>query len=257
SGGMGKVYLAEHIDTGTAVIVKMSSGDDPKSDLHIEDEYNALLYFDSPHVVRVFDGGMVRGRMFLVLEYLEGMDLGDQIGKFGPLPQDAAAEVAIQALIGLEAVHGADLLHCDVKPSNLFLAETPAATMVKLVDFGLASTKDGASSNSRCFGTPLYMPPEMVSGVPFDHRADLYALGVSLYYMLSGREPFEGNAAEVMTKTISDRPPPLSSLVPGIHPGLENIVSRAMEKDPEKRFRSAIAFREALEFTLEGLDQTR
>lgn len=255
-GGMGQVYLAEHIHSGTLVVVKFSNGGQQRDD-HLEGEFNALMHFNHPNILQVHDFGIAHGRGFMVTEYLEGDDLHGLLHRQNLLEPDAAAEIAIQALRALEAVHDAGLLHNDVKPANLLLAEYPDATVVKLIDFGLSTTAEYAAGNLVSFGTPLYMSPELVSASALDHRSDLYSVGVTLYRMLSGNDLFSGTNSKVLGHTLRDPPTPLVALVPDIPRDLERIVSCALEKDPAKRFRSAISFREALQDALDNMDQAR
>lgn len=250
-GGMGMAYLAEHEPTGSLLVVKLAGNSG--RDEHLEGEFNALTHFDHPNIVKAFDQGQVYGRRFLVMELLEGRDLHKQLEIEYLLDADVAAEIAIQTLRGLEAVHGAGLLHNDIKPANVFLAETPAETTVKLIDFGLCRTAEYARQNMISFGTPLYMSPELASASALDHRSDLYSVGVLLYRMLSGTDPFRGTDREVLDQTLHRDPSPLEDHMPGLPTGLREIVYCALEKDPQMRFRSAAAFRMALEDALECL----
>ncbi len=249
NGGMGLVCLGESESTGNRVAVKISL---LENNSYIAREYYALEAVAHPNVVQVLDGGVVEGRYFLVMELLRGNDLHSLIFAHNALEPDVAIEITLQALEGLGAAHQAGVLHCDLKPANIFLADSDDSMTVKIIDFGL-SKKLGEGPSGRGFGTPGFMAPEQAAGESIDQRSDIYSLGAVLFNMLTGREPFSGTSYEKMVQTLSSCPPPPSSVASTVPPVLDNIVMRAMEKNPENRFRCASEFRENLEQALEAI----
>lgn len=260
SGGMAEVYLGRHTDSNWPVAIKVAKA--AAHDNFIEREYNALASVKHENVVSVYDGGFVDGRKFIVMEYLEGKDLYTYIHAAmvdrpdAPVEPDAAVAITLQVLAALEAVHKAQLVHADVKPTNVFLAESQDSTKVKILDFGLSSTFSECAKSSAIFGTPGFMAPEQAAGRPFSPKSDIYAVGVLLYTMLTGQEPFSGSDSQIVEQTISSYPPPLEAKCDDLPAELVDTVNKAMEKDPEKRFRDATEFREQLERILFALDSS-
>jgi serine/threonine protein kinase len=251
TGGMSMVCLGEHEATGTKVAIKLALKD--THDIFIEREYYALAAVTHPNVLRVYDAGRAKGRSFLVTEMLEGSDLHSFVGHGKPLDIDVALTIAAQALEGLEAIHEAGIVHGDLKPSNLFIADSGDSADVKIIDFGLAKSHGEASTPAAPFGTVGFMAPEQAMGTGVDHRADIYAIGVILYNMVSGIRPFIGETQDIMSQTVSCVPFLPSMFNTGIPPMVEAIVMRSLEKDPEKRFRNATQFREQLENALDAM----
>jgi serine/threonine-protein kinase len=251
NGGMSLVCLGEQEPCGTQVAVKFSLLD---NNSYIAREYSALDAVDHPNIVKVLDGGVVEGRYFLVMELLRGNTLRSVIYSHNTIEPDVAIEIILQTLNGLEAVHRASILHCDLKPDNIFMADSVDSMTVKLIDFGLARHLE-ESPTGRGFGTPGYMAPEQAVGDAIDQRADIYSVGAVLYNMLTGRELFSGSTEEKMEQTVSSYPPPPSSIVQGIPPLLDSLVMRSLDKDPERRFRHVTEFRQNLEHVLEAITQ--
>jgi serine/threonine protein kinase len=265
-GGMGLVLLAERNDLGRKVAVKVLHGDLAK-DAGIVDrlriEAQTLGRITSPHVVQVLDLGKTGdGRPFLVMEHLLGQTLRDRIKDGGPLPPDLALDVADQALRGLGEAHALGVVHRDVKPENVFLAEDRpgAPPVVKVLDFGVAKVLRGSSGiappvvptdEGVTVGTPRYLAPEQVLGAQkIDARADVYAMGLVLWATLVGKFPFDdcNDAIELAKRQIrgAELPPP-STLVPGLPRAVDALVARATAKERESRYDDAAAFRKAIE----------
>jgi Tol biopolymer transport system component len=248
---MGEVYLAHDPDLDREVALKVLRGDalqDPRRlDLFVS-EARATSRLNHPNVVAVYDAGQHEGRRFIVSERLQGRTLADRLRE-GPLPASRAIAVARQVASGLAAAHRAGILHRDLKPGNVFLADDGS---VKLLDFGLAQwlppaarAESGAFTagpptpeGEQVMGTPGYMSPEQVRGDGLDPRSDLFSLGAVLYEMLSGQRAFAGRTeVAVMAAILAGDPPPLPSR--GIPGPLARIVRRLLEKEPGERFRSA------------------
>lgn len=244
-GGMGTVYRAKHVVLGRALALKVLRSDlSQEADLAARflQEAQATAAIKHPNVVSITDfGRLPDARPYFVMELLTGRTLAELIKAGGALPPRDAARIAASVADGLQAAHEAGVVHRDLKPENVFLIG--AGTFeVRIVDFG-AAMMAGATRLTKAgivFGTPHYMSPEQAAGKPVDHRADVYALGIILYEMITGRVPFEGDTyMGVLTQHMFAAPTPPSELVPelgGKLGALEAVVLRALEKDPEARF---------------------
>jgi serine/threonine protein kinase len=251
-GGMGVVYEAVDRSTGRRVAVKVMLGglvgEGDAAERFVR-EAQACARLDHPRVVPVLDAGRDRGNAYLVMGFLEGDTLQSRIRLEQHLQSRAAVEIAIDLAKVLEYVHGQGILHRDIKPENVILtAHGPVLT-----DFGIAfdgkSEQERLTQSGTMLGTPGFMPPEQVDGDKdkIDARADVYALGATLYAMLAGRPPFAGNSVvNLLRSVLLEDPPSLPSLVP-VEPALDLIVQRCLAKEPEERYASARELREALE----------
>lgn len=259
-GGFGAVYLARHAVLGQAVAIKLLRREvATNTDVvaRFLREARAAASIDSPHVVRVSDFGTTSdGVAFYVMEMLAGRDL-DALLHEGALPVPRAVDLALQALEGLAAAHAAGVIHRDVKPANIVLAMERGhgsdRDHVKVVDFGLSkvSLAGGAQQltlTGAMIGTPHYMPPEQFRGArDIDARADIYAMGVVLYQMLSGALPYDAPTYQQLLLKICIEPPrPLRDAAPMLPTAIVEVVERAMAADPDQRFQSARALAEAL-----------
>jgi serine/threonine-protein kinase len=269
SGGMGTVYLGEHVHLRKRVAVKILLPDaakDPQMVGRFEREAIAGAHVSHPHVVVATDFGKEPdGFQFLVLEYVSGVTLADVL-EDGPLEVPEALKVARQLARGLNAVHEKGIIHRDIKPKNVILSDIDGSA--KLVDFGFAKIQvdrlsmvdpeEAFAAEHRdltlvgtVFGTVAYMAPEIVNGMDqLDPRADLYALGVTLYEMLSGVLPFQGaNNAELFQAISAAPPPPIEERAPGLEVpyAVEALVRKLLEKDPAARFQTAAELLQALE----------
>ena len=260
-GGMGAVARATHILRRAPVALKFMSGavlSMPGAVERFVNEGVAASQIDSDHVVKVFDvGRLPSGAPYLVMELLEGCDLGQLLEREGPaLPVTRAVHFVIQALRALQTAHVAGIVHRDMKPSNCFVIDKDGeADFVKLVDFGISKVRaeDGQAHLTRtnsALGTPLYMSPEQArSPRDVDHRTDLYSVGAILYEMLAGRTPYTsdtGEFTEILFKIFTTEPEPIASLRPDLPDGLAAVVHRALERERDDRFASANDMAEAL-----------
>ena len=251
-GGMGVVYRAHDERLGREVAVKLL-----KPELagqldrvrRFTTEARAMAAVAHPNIVAVYDVGSWNGRPYIVSELLEGETLRDRIVSGGAIEVTTAVRYAIHITLGLEAAHTCGLVHRDLKSENVFLTSDG---QIKLLDFGIAALiagdpeRGGASVEGTAredtqpgdpAGTPACMSPEQIRGLPADHRTDIFALGVALHEMLSGRRPFVGRTpGETMAMVLHDDPPPLGRRIPE---PLRQVVSRCLQKRPEDRFSSA------------------
>ncbi|MDB4981448.1 MAG: serine/threonine protein kinase, partial [Myxococcales bacterium] len=258
-GGMGVVFLAEHPVIGSKVAVKAIHPHFARSADVVSrfvTEARAVNQIGHDHIVNITDfGNTTAGDFYFIMEYLHGEMLSDGIDRQGAFPPARALNIAAQIADALGASHEQGVIHRDLKPDNIFLiARDTTADFVKVLDFGLAkltaarTTPTHHTGAGTIMGTPFYMAPEQCEGkAELDHRADVYALGVMLFEMLTGHVPFGGSAyGEVMIKHVTLRPPTASSLVPNLPPAMDVILSRALAKNPAHRFQSMAEFRAAL-----------
>lgn len=261
-GGMGSVYKAVHDKLKRVVAIKVLSAGRPKSAETIarfEREMEAIGALHHPNIVAARDAAEVDGMQYLVMEYIDGIDLSTLSRKLGPLAVPDACEIIRQAAVGLYEAHRMGMVHRDMKPSNLMLAtaKSDGGCTVKILDFGLALLAAEGTSHSeltatdQIMGTLNYMAPEQGSGShTVDARADVYSLGATLYRLLSGQPPFadkgDGSPWALITALATEEPTPLSTFRADLSPKLVSLVSRMMAKDPAERFASAADVAEAL-----------
>jgi serine/threonine-protein kinase len=261
AGGMGVVVAARHIELDQLVAIKFVRDEALANEDAVERflrEARAAVRLKSEHVARVLDVGKLEsGAPYMVMEFLEGSDLGKILVQNGPLSFDAAADWLLQACEAVAEAHGAGIVHRDLKPENLFLARTVGGVQkIKVLDFGVSKAVGGASGElsgltrtRAMLGSPLYMAPEqMRSSRDVDVRADVWALGVVLFQLLTRRFPFEAETMpELCLKVVTEPPLKLSDLRADVPAGICEVISRCLEKDPKKRFANAAELASALE----------
>jgi serine/threonine-protein kinase len=258
-GGMGRVYRAEQTNLGRTVAVKIVHP-------HLVGEENAVARFitearaasrlNHPNSVAVIDFGKTNdGQLYLVMEYLRGMDLARVAYEEGPLPFRRIVDVLRQVLAALSEAHHLGIIHRDLKPENVILEPVRAGgDFVKVVDFGLAKMREGSAGPSITSpgivcGTPEYMSPEQGRGDPLDARSDIYSVGVMMYQLLTGRLPFEADTpTQVVLMHLSKPPPAPDRVAPDrkIPPQLTEVCLRALSKEQEQRYADSDAFAAAL-----------
>ena len=253
-GGMGCVFAARDtkLRRGVAIKVLNASPNEPHQLLRLSKEARTAGGLAHPNIVAIHDEGDFAGRAYLVEELLRGKTLAEQL-RAGVLPRERALDLAVQAARGLAAAHDQGVVHGDIKPDNLFVTTDG---WLKILDFGIATlrpppgiprTVTNPSGAASVAGTPGYMSPEQIQGMPTDARSDLFSLGVVLYEMLAGRRAFErGTPVETAWAILHEEPPPIPADVPQ---PLARIVLRCLEKDVGSRFQSA----QDLAFNLETL----
>ena len=240
-GGMGQVYLAEQLSLKRKVAFKVLRADlvaNPTSPQRFQAEAEAVAKLNHANIVQVYASGEIDGLPYMALEYVDGRNLRDYVAKKGPPELPVALSIMRQTAAALHRAGEAGIIHRDIKPENILLTRKAE---VKVADFGLSRCLGEAqplhlTQSGVTMGTPLYMSPEQVEGKPLDCRTDIYSLGVTCYFMLTGRPPFDGATAfEVAMKHSRDEPPPLASVRPDLPPALCAVVHRMMAKDPANR----------------------
>ncbi|MFQ5600732.1 MAG: protein kinase [Candidatus Krumholzibacteriia bacterium] len=241
TGGMGEVYRADDLTLGQAVALKflpLELVSDPDRLARFHGEVRIARQVSHPNVCRVHDIGDLGGRPFLSMELVDGEDLASLLRRIGRLPRDKATELGRQICAGLAAAHNAGVLHRDLKPGNIMI---DANGKVRLTDFGLAVLAEHADRGEGRAGTPAYMSPEQLQGREVTTQSDIYALGLVLYEMLTGKRPYKADTLAELSERRSQAPASPSSLVEGIDPALERAILRCLETDPARRPQSAIA----------------
>ncbi|HET7499561.1 MAG TPA: serine/threonine-protein kinase, partial [Kofleriaceae bacterium] len=260
-GAMGVVYKARHVKVGRMFAVKVLHArllTDQKVALRFAREAELAGRLRHANVVGVVDVGDLDGLRYMVMDFAEGPDLAQKLSE-APMHPARIIHLVRQMLEGLYHAHEQGLIHRDFKPENVIIEhDTHGAEMPRIVDFGIAILRDGGESvdaqgrlttNGLVLGTPHYMAPEQAVADPIDHRIDLFALGIVIYEMLSGRLPFDGNGAEVARANLLLDPPPIVQRVPylEVDPLLEAFARRLMAKKRDMRPATAKAARELLD----------
>jgi serine/threonine-protein kinase len=258
AGGMGEVYLAEHLLLKRPCAIKLihpGQAGDPRVLARFEREVRMTARLSHWNTVEIYDYGRTEdGTFFYVMEYLPGLSLEDLLERHGPLPAERVVHLLRQACQGLREAHAIGLIHRDIKPANLFVAQRGGLyDVVKLLDFGLVKpvaetpsarlTLEGAIS-----GTPLFMSPEQARGLAdLDARSDIYSLGAVAYTLLTGRPAFERESPmEVMIAHARDEVVPPSQLRADVPADLERVILRCLAKSPEDRFQDTDSLEQAL-----------
>jgi eukaryotic-like serine/threonine-protein kinase len=254
-GGMGVIYEAEDTRLRRHVALKFIPEDlrsDPKSTERFLREARSASLLNHPNICTIYDFEDINGEFFIVMEKLEGVSLKDRM-RSGPIPLEEILNIVIQVLDGLIASHTKGIIHRDIKPANIFLTQHGR---VKILDFGLAKMAKLAGADEHTAaedsltvlgvipGTALYMSPEQARGDELDARTDLFSLGVVLYEMATGKQPFAGsNIVTTLDAVLTEKPVSPLKLNPSLPADLEGIIGRAMEKDAGSRYSSALAMK--------------
>ena len=248
-GGMGEVFLAQDTSLGRKVALKLLRTDFTSERLRrFRQEARAASALNHPNILTIHEIGQEGSLHFMATEYVEGETLRQPISRT-PLTLDQALDVAIQMASALSAAHHAGIIHRDIKPENIMLREDG---YVKVLDFGLAKLAEPKAVDSEAptlvhvqtepgmvMGTVSYMSPEQARGLEVDARTDIFSLGVVLYEMAAGRQPFEGEtASDVMSLILQKEPLPLTHSLPEVPGELERIVRKALRKDKEERYQT-------------------
>ena len=253
-GGMAEVYKAQDQVLGRTVAVKVmlpQYAADPEFTARFKQEAASAANLQSPYIVNVYDWGQDDGTYFIVMEFVRGTDLKSAIQQRGAINQRKVAEIGSQVCQALSVAHGLDIIHRDIKPQNIMVQ--PDGN-VKVMDFGIARAKNSVKTQtSSVLGTAHYISPEQAQGKELDGTSDMYSLGCVLYEAATGQLPFDGpDAVSVAMRQVNEAPVPPSQINPEIHPDLEAIILKAMEKNPVNRFRTAREMKHALDDFMMG-----
>ena len=253
SGGMCDVYRATHSGMGKQVAVKVlkpTLAADSTIAQRFEQEARAASLIHHPHAINVMDYGISEGNIpFIVMEFVRGITLGELLRVEGALSVERTANILRQASGALDVAHSVGVVHRDIKPDNIIIAEYDGSDWVEVVDFGVAKIQEDVNRRINLtganiiVGTPRYMSPEQCEEKPVDARSDIYSLGIVIYEMLSNEAPFKGDSSTRLLVAHANEPPePLRNKRPDLSPELEAVVMRALEKDPARRPQSAGEF---------------
>jgi len=245
-GGMGEVYRADDLTLGQAVALKFLPDDAARDEGLLErfrNEVRMARRVSHPNVCRVYDVGEVNGQTFFTMEYIDGEDLASLLRRIGRLPPDKALDIARHLCAGLAAAHAKGVLHRDLKPANVML---DGRGQVVITDFGLAGVADDIRGPEVRSGTPAYMAPEQLSGKEVSTRSDIYALGLVLYEVFTGKRAFAEVPAALMRGGTARTPSRPSSVVKDLDPIVEKVILRCLETEPSGRPATALAVAAAL-----------
>ncbi|MDB5078177.1 MAG: hypothetical protein JWP00_101 [Chloroflexi bacterium] len=253
-GAMSKVYRGRDSNLGRIVAIKFlreEYGDNPNFVARFYREARAVASLPTEHLVSIYDYGQHNTTYFIVMEYVEGKNLKEMLRQEGPYSPKEALKLATPVLLALKAAHAKGIIHRDIKPQNILVRQSDG--VVKLTDFGVAYAHDNAqvTSTGMVIGTVDYMAPEQARGEPVGPPADLYAVGVVIFELLTGRLPYTGeNTMQIIMGHISKPIPSLASQGVSAPPALERLVQRALAKDISTRFQSAQEMLNAFEMVL-------
>jgi serine/threonine-protein kinase len=269
-GATSRVYRARHTQTKQQVALKVlppAVVQSPRIVSRFQREAQAAMQLDHPGIARAQDAGEAGGAFYLAMEYVEGINLLRLVKEQGPLPPPLACDLIRQAALALEHAHTHDLVHRDVKPSNLMVVRSPNhPPVVKILDFGLArfladsDEQDRLTRLGSVVGTVDFISPEQaLDARKADARSDVFSLGATLYYILTGKAPYPGkDLAEKIAARVTGEPPRASKWCPRLPTGLEEVVMKMMARNPDDRYGSAAAVAQALApFGLAGVRKRR
>jgi serine/threonine protein kinase len=232
---------------------------EPSAHEMFRQEARLLAQINHPNVLRVWDFDYAGEYPYLVLEYVQGMSLEELVRQSGRLQTEHATNIILQACQGLRAAQRVGIIHRDVKPANLLITRD---SCVKVSDFGLALTvhtqggEPGTAQVKESFaGTAAYASPEQALSSPVDHRSDIYSLGATFYYILTGKPPFSGTWMVVLVKHIQEMPTPPHEVIPGVPPEVSDVILKMMAKNPEHRYQSYDECIVALEHLLQKFEK--
>jgi len=261
-GGMAVVYRARDLRLDRAVALKLLAPELARNDTfrrRFTHESRVAAAIDHPHIVPVFEAGETDGVLYIAMRYVAGLDLRHLLDREGPLPVEVAGRIAVQVASALDAAHDHGLVHRDVKPGNILVAEgtdSDHPEHVYLTDFGLTKKSlslTGFTSVGQFVGTLDYVAPEQISGKPVDGRCDVYSLACVVYESLAGKPPFQReDDMALLWAHQYDEPPPLTEKRPDIAAPVDAVLAKALSKSPDDRYESCLAFVAALRAAASG-----
>jgi eukaryotic-like serine/threonine-protein kinase len=254
SGSMGRVYRAHHVMMDRVVALKIIAPEIAQNErvvARFQREMKLVGRLDHPNVVRAFDADQINRILYIVMEYVNGMSLGERLKKKGPIPPAEMVDFAAQAALGLAHAHEQGIVHRDIKPTNILLSDD---RRIKILDLGLGvlmqadSAATFATADGIAVGTVDYMSPEQACGREVDGRSDLYGLGCSMYHLMSGRLPFPGSSPiERLGKRIGGRHTPITEYLPDVPASFVRVLDKMLAHKPHERYATAAEAAEALQ----------
>src|SRR6185436_1254008 len=270
TGGMGRVYRAEHTGIGRAVAIKILHNDlnhNREAAQRFQREAIASGRLDHPNIVGIYDFGVLpHGACYLVMELLEGETLGARLERDGRIPWREALDILRGVLLGLRHAHDRGVVHRDIKPDNVYLARKDGDLIIKILDFGIAKLRAGSADDPAStragltVGTPAYLSPEQAVGGEITPASDLYSSSIVLYEMLAGRGPFEDKDPLAMLGAhVSRTPPAVREIAPDaeIPPGLEAVIQAGLVKTAAERTRSAQEYIDMIDRVIASMRRLR
>jgi serine/threonine protein kinase len=253
SGAMGTVYLGSDLVTGRKAAIKtirLAEVADSVSRQVIRSRFlheaKVLTWLEHPNIVTIYDVGEEHGIMYIAMEFVHGVELTEFSEPSSLLPSPTVLEIGARVADALGAAHEQNVVHCDVKPSNLLY--DAATDSVKITDFGIARMVSFAASRTRnIFGSAPYMSPEQVTGAPVGGASDLFSLGSTLYKLLTGQLPFDaGSSFDIFSRIVQDQHMDILLFNPGLPPCMRDIINLALSKQPEERFQTGSEMADAI-----------
>lgn len=254
-GGMGDVYLARHSKVERTVAIKILHQNLFTNETirnRFKNEANALIKLTHPNIIKIYDYVEQETIACLIMEYFDGITLDDYINKLsGPIPAAKAIRIFGQVLDAVQYAHDRNILHRDIKPGNIMVSRD--GNQVRIMDFGIAKLQDAVNLNithaNTQLGTPFYMSPEQVKGLPYTVQSDIYSLGVTLFEMITGKCPYSGitNLFELQSKIVSEPLPATDVYYPNVPAKVQTAIKIATDKTPFQRFINCLEFKKSLE----------
>lgn len=256
-GGMAVVFECKDLYTNDTVAVKILKEellDDADSVADFKKEIKATIQMSHPSIMQIYNEGVWKKRPYLVLEYLKGQTLLDKIEYYTKFTVKEACEIMLQLLDAVAYTHNHQIIHRDIKPQNIFYLSNGT---VKLGDFGIAKNEKEAENHGKILGSVHYLAPEVLQGKPFSIASDIYASGVTFFQLVTGILPFDGSTKEVAEAQIKKPFPNASSYVISLSKELDELIQKAVTKNPKNRYKNANEFSEAIKLFLQGKKQKK
>ena len=251
-GGMAVVFECRDLyskDIVALKILKEELLDDKAMVEEFKRELKATVQMRHPNIMQIYNEGVWNNRPYLVLEYLEGQTLLDKIEYYTKFAPIEACEIMLQLLDAISYTHEHQIIHRDIKPQNVFLL--PNGT-VKLGDFGIAKNEKEAENHGKILGSVHFLAPEVLSGEPFSIASDIYAAGITFFQLVTGVLPFDGSTEKVAEMHVKKTCPAPSKIQTTIPKEIDEIILKSLEKNPRKRYQSAVEFKDAIKSYLTG-----